>query len=157
MDDDNNGYPYWDNPGASSSGNRSESFSFDGPGVLTVTVPYTLNITGGETFDYWDSNSASINASAYFSGSDENGYFNSNSSASFALSSYYGNSPDSQSGNLVFGIFAAGPGNGSLNFNINAAVGSAGVIPEPESYAMLLAGLGLIGAIARRRSKQTYA
>jgi hypothetical protein len=27
-------------------------------------------------------------------------------------------------------------------------------VPEPESYAMLLAGLGLIGTIARRRSQQ---
>jgi hypothetical protein len=154
---DDNGYPYWDNPSAASSGSRSENFSFDGPGVLTVTVPYTLNITGGETFDYWDSTSASVYASAYFSGSDENGYFNSNSSASFSLSSYYSDSPDSQSGNLVFGIFAAGPGSGSLNFNIQAGVGSVGVIPEPESYAMLLAGLGLIGGIARRRSTKTHA
>lgn len=154
---DDDGDPYWNNPGASSSANRSENFSFDGPGVLTVTVPYTMNITRGETFDYWDSTSASVNASAYFNGSDENGYFNSSSSASFALSSYYGNSPDSQSGNLVFGIFAAGPGSGSLNFNINAGVGSAGMIPEPESYAMLLAGLGLIGGIARRRSTKMHA
>lgn len=29
----------------------------------------------------------------------------------------------------------------------------AAPIPEPETYAMLLAGLGLIGAIARRRSR----
>lgn len=28
----------------------------------------------------------------------------------------------------------------------------AGVVPEPESYAMLLAGLGLMGAIVRRRA-----
>jgi hypothetical protein len=27
----------------------------------------------------------------------------------------------------------------------------AAPIPEPETYAMLLAGLGLIGAVARRR------
>lgn len=156
---DDNGYPYWDNSSASSSGNRSENFSFDGPGVLTVTIPYTLNITGGETFDYWNSTSASVYASAYFSGSDENGNYDSSSNASFSLSSYYGNSPDSQSGNLVFGIFAAGPGSGSLNFNINASTGDYYVpaIPEPESYAMLLAGLGLIGMIARRRSNNGIA
>ncbi|WP_300320247.1 PEP-CTERM sorting domain-containing protein [Accumulibacter sp.] len=29
----------------------------------------------------------------------------------------------------------------------------AGVVPEPEAYAMLLVGFGLIGTIARRRSK----
>ena len=30
-------------------------------------------------------------------------------------------------------------------------VGNVAAVPEPESYAMLLAGLGLLGAIARRR------
>jgi hypothetical protein len=28
-----------------------------------------------------------------------------------------------------------------------------GVIPEPETYAMLLAGLGLMGFVARRRRR----
>lgn len=31
------------------------------------------------------------------------------------------------------------------------AVGFAAAVPEPETYAMLLAGLGLMGTIARRR------
>lgn len=31
----------------------------------------------------------------------------------------------------------------------------AAVVPEPETYAMLLAGLGLMGAVVRRRSRKT--
>jgi hypothetical protein len=67
---------------------------------------------------------------------------------------YYSNSPDSQSGTLVFGIFASGAGNGSLgvNFDLSAHGPSVSTIPEPESYAMLLAGFGLMGAVIRRRS-----
>ena len=38
---------------------------------------------------------------------------------------------------------------------LNWALGSANVtaVPEPEAYAMILAGLGLVGAIARRRRR----
>ena len=60
------------------------------------------------------------------------------------------------------GVLAAG-GNYTLRFATASNVGSMvmGVdnvslqvtaVPEPESYAMLLAGLGLIGAVARRRN-----
>ena len=31
---------------------------------------------------------------------------------------------------------------------------AAGVVPEPETYALLLAGLGVMGAVARRRKAQ---
>lgn len=142
---------YWNTPSASASGYRTENFTFDGPGVLTVTIPYTLNITGGEQYNYYGSSSASVSASANFYGHEDNGSFNSYSNASFSLGSYYGESPDSKSGNLVFGIFAAGPGSGSISFNMNTSVGGPSMIPEPDSYAMLLAGLGLIGMIVRRR------
>ncbi len=40
---------------------------------------------------------------------------------------------------------------------LGGAVGVAGYavpVPEPETYAMLLAGLGMMGLIARRRSRQ---
>ena len=39
-------------------------------------------------------------------------------------------------------------GNNALNIAVTA-------VPEPESFAMLLAGLGLMGAIARRRNKKS--
>lgn len=149
MDD---GLSYWDNPYASSSGYRTESFSFDGPGVLTVTVPYTMSISGGERYNYYDSTSASINASASFYGYQDSGYFDSHSNASFHLSSFYDSSEQSQSGNLVFGIFAAGPGDGTLRIGMNTSAGGfVSGIPEPETYPMLLAGLGLMGAVVRLR------
>ena len=49
-----------------------------------------------------------------------------------------------------------------LNFAVASGVGlvsasgygyNVAAVPEPQTYAMLLAGLGMIGAIARRRSK----
>lgn len=39
--------------------------------------------------------------------------------------------------------------------NVETAV--IGVVPEPETYAMLLAGLGLMGFVARRRKQQLAA
>ena len=32
--------------------------------------------------------------------------------------------------------------------------GAIAAVPEPETYAMLLAGLGLMGAVVRRRSNR---
>jgi hypothetical protein len=41
--------------------------------------------------------------------------------------------------------------NGGLGIEFNGTKLAVAPVPEPETYAMLLAGLGLIGAIARRR------
>ena len=51
---------------------------------------------------------------------------------------------------MFFGTGRSDSLGGSLdNVSVTAA------IPEPESYAMMLAGLGLMGAIARRRKSKT--
>lgn len=42
-----------------------------------------------------------------------------------------------------------GAGNG--NYTLNIAATAATAVPEPEAYAMMLAGLGLIGFVARRK------
>ena len=44
------------------------------------------------------------------------------------------------------------PGEGEID-----ALAMVGAIPEPETYAMLLAGLGLLGFAARRRKQKEAA
>lgn len=39
--------------------------------------------------------------------------------------------------------------------NAGSVVAHVNAVPEPETYAMLLAGLGIVGAMARRRKKAT--
>jgi hypothetical protein len=48
-----------------------------------------------------------------------------------------------------------GTSSGSFGGAYNGSISTTAVtaVPEPESYAMLLAGLGLMGVIARRRNK----
>ena len=45
-------------------------------------------------------------------------------------------------------------GNGATNYAANLALAP---VPEPETYAMMLGGLGLLAVAARRRSKETQA
>ncbi|MDR2015608.1 MAG: PEPxxWA-CTERM sorting domain-containing protein [Azoarcus sp.] len=52
---------------------------------------------------------------------------------------------------------AAGTGSNHLTLmlrNVSMFPPSSSPVPEPETYAMLLAGLGMIGAVARRRSRR---
>jgi hypothetical protein len=60
--------------------------------------------------------------------------------------------------NSAFDALVAGINSGSAYANIHSSVYPAGeirgfltLVPEPESYAMLLAGLGIISMLARRR------
>jgi len=46
-------------------------------------------------------------------------------------------------------IWASGPGGGQFTFQVDSLTIAA--VPEPETYALMLAGLGLVGWMAKRR------
>ena len=58
----------------------------------------------------------------------------------------------SMGGNMYLSV--SGIANGSLGGLYNGAI-SVSPVPEPETFAMLLAGLGVIGAMVRRRTIST--
>lgn len=132
---------------ALSQGSRSADFSLDGPGVLTVSVPYTLSIAGGRPFSFFDAISTSVSGKSSFNDSINNDVV-------FSLTSFEeGSSPGTQSGNLLIDIVAGTAGTGTFELGFTLSSQAPVIpIPEPESYAMLLAGLGLISAIIRRKS-----
>src|SRR5690242_1428014 len=77
------------NSGASASGSRTEHFSFSGPGMLTVTVPYTISLTADPSscyYCYYNYDQASVGGNASFSSYVDNGNGYSNSSVSYSLS-----------------------------------------------------------------------
>jgi hypothetical protein len=51
-------------------------------------------------------------------------------------------------GSYYYAVFGVAPGFAAYSIN-SAAVATP--VPEPETYAMLLAGLGIVGFVARRR------
>jgi hypothetical protein len=56
------------------------------------------------------------------------------------------------SGERITGFtLASAQGSGSAPSTTDFVLGTAGAVPEPANWAMLIAGFGLVGAVARRR------
>lgn len=61
---------------------------------------------------------------------------------------------DLLSGLLQIGIHVQGYAGGGSESFVNGTPTITAPVPEPETYAMMLAGLGIVGFIARRRKRQ---
>ncbi len=62
----------------------------------------------------------------------------------------------SYAGTLDSGTYVltvTGTANATVGGQYNATLGTIAAVPEPEAYAMFLVGIGLIGAVARRRRR----
>jgi hypothetical protein len=104
------------------------------------TLGYTANpLAFGKT-------NGTLNFSAAGSFSSALGLMRIDALASGIAKSIY--TTEAQAGTNVSAYFAA-----DNSFHLSAMPVAA--VPEPETYAMLLAGLGLMGAIARRRNKKS--
>jgi hypothetical protein len=78
--------------------------------------------------------------------------------SSLNLTDYFSFSGASAANTSLFSnmtVLAQGTGKSlfSLTLNSNGSVASVAAVPEPDSYAMFLAGLGLLGLFTRRQRK----
>jgi hypothetical protein len=133
----------------------NDIFTFDlesgnvASGYSVVNIP--LSFTGGE----WNTALATLtlmsNANGIVGDSDD----------TMLASAIWSNTPNS---NDSLSLAYNSPLNGDAYIQITAITngGDGGIysgaiaaaVPEPETYAMLLAGLGLMGAVVRRRSNR---
>jgi len=131
-------------------------WEFDwGTGPLVIDESLRLN---GGTFQYGTPLYLNSLLRTYVSGNGVSSFGNTVGMTEFEVPS--GSLVYAYSGTdlAAYGIVFDGMGGGTLCHDLACASGTGGVgtvvpaIPEPEAYAMMLAGLGLIAFVVRRRS-----
>jgi hypothetical protein len=125
---------------SSATGPKSFNLSYSTNGTDFTTFGTTYTVLANASPNTWSSSSSNT-ASSYTFDLSSITAINNQSSVYFRL-------VDASTTSANGGTVATAGTDRVDNFTITAAA-----VPEPESYAMMLAGLGLMGFIARRRSK----
>lgn len=119
--------------------------------VVTPTTTNKLLLTAGGLDAFLGSVNITINGNNAIVGKNKNGSWNATFNDSF-------NGAFSYAGGVALSVLVSGTtkaGHAGLVTVSTSSTGTISPVPEPESFAMLLAGLGLMGAIAARRKKTT--
>ena len=136
----------------------SSTVNFENHGVSSIGANFSQNVTGiGAPLDFRFSTSTVSPAYTVANGQPPS-------------PSGYGYGPDqgvfgivgpTRVGNVAYDsllIYNDPVAGGDHDYNdMVIGVNFTAAVPEPETYAMLLAGLGLLGAVARRRKQQPIA
>jgi len=150
-----------------SPGQLSDTFNATaGLAVLNFELQGYLSLDGANN-GYTDTFSLTVNGTTLLTGSWDLGggganvlYFNPNNAIVNAhATSYFGGGKASVeipialldgSNTIKFSYAGEAQGLGDEGWGINTV--SVSAVPEPETYAMLLAGLGLLGCMTRRKA-----
>jgi hypothetical protein len=130
------------------------SYNWSTPGVVTIKKKLL--------FQYGTPFNLGMTLQAYSSANGEADFFNTAKITEVELPvdvEFYTGSGDSGLAGVTLGNLRRATTLDDPNTNWNGDFGTGGGaivpgIPEPETYAMLLAGLGLLGLVARRRTRR---
>jgi hypothetical protein len=165
----------------SASGSITQNTNFDsyGSGFTSLPNPYTvgdLTFSSGDNlvvgtgsgyspvknvlaYNGWSPMPGTIGGSHNLFGFDL-GYLGSQSDITISLSTNVGSysfivqSPASAGESFTGFSLASAMGAGSAPVITDVQLGTVSAVPEPETLAMMLAGMGLMGAVVRRRKAQ---
>lgn len=128
------------------SGTSVDMLGTPGPGSLSQLFNYAANTTYTLSFDVSRNPNGSYTALSVDVNGIHNEYVGTSLATTQSFSFTTGNSAGSQL--LQFSSINGDGYSGAVLDNVTLTA----AVPEPETYAMLLGGLGLMGFMARRRS-----
>lgn len=153
---------------ANSASSIMDSVAFGSPTKIRFYIDYSLDalgkntntgisfsaISNGETLaSFYDSITMWSGGSLSRTGSWVSDWLNTNGSVDYQLAANSSTTTLYTQPSLTIGTVASNS-NVSFRYEIDTPISNTPPVPEPETYAMLLAGLGVIGVAARRRTER---